>query len=143
MEFEQQSSGGHVFEPSGIGAPIPNLSELFGETTTMPIRMGSDQVPNSGEVLLGESAALNTERLLHSSNGSMKGARESRGILRGKSVRGASRDLSSYDSMLSRQRMRGPSVLYIGPWNPGQNIEKPVEVKPQCVLYIGALESAN
>jgi len=45
--------------------------------------------------------------------------------------------------MLSRQRSNNRSVLYIGPWDAGQNIEKPVDVKPQCVLYIGPAEGTN
>ena len=96
VEFGQQSSGGHAFQPSGVGAPVPCLSEFLGETTTMPVRMGSDQVPDIDEVLLRESAALNTQRSLHRPKGSMNDTRESSGILSGNSVRGASKDLSSY-----------------------------------------------
>lgn len=96
MEFEQQSSGGHIFEPSGVGAPVPNLSEFLRETITMPVRVGSDQVSDFDKVLLSENAALNMERSLHESKGSMKIARESSEIFRGKLVRDASKDLSSY-----------------------------------------------
>ncbi len=59
VQFEQQRSGGHIFEPPVISAPIPNLSEFPGETSTMPVRVGSDQVPDVDKVLLRESAALN------------------------------------------------------------------------------------
>ena len=59
VQFEQQRSGGHIFEPPVISAPIPNLSEFPGETSTMPVRVGSDQVPDVDKVLFRESAALN------------------------------------------------------------------------------------
>ena len=62
MQFERQSPGSHVFEPSGAGAPVPGLGKFFGDTVTMPIRVSRDQLLNLKEVLLGKSTTLNVER---------------------------------------------------------------------------------
>ena len=77
VQFEQQRSGGHIFEPSVVGAPIPNLSEFAGETSTMPVRVGSDQVPDVNEILFRKSAALNMQRSLHRPKDSMEDESES------------------------------------------------------------------
>lgn len=45
--------------------------------------------------------------------------------------------------MLSRQGSCGRCVLYIGHWDAGQNIKKSIDMKPQCVLYIGPAKSAD
>ena len=58
-QLEHQGAGGHVLEPPGVSAPVPNLSEFLRETTTMPVWMGSDQVPDIDEVLFSEGTALN------------------------------------------------------------------------------------
>ena len=92
-QLQQQGTGGHVFESTGVVAPVPNLSEFLGETTAMPVRVGRDQIADIDEVLLRDSAALNMEWYLHEQNGSMENARESSEIWSGS---GASRDLSSY-----------------------------------------------
>jgi len=81
MQFEQEGVGGHVLEPPAVRAPVPNEREFLGKTTAMPIRVGSDQLADFYEVLLGEKAALDAERSLHMCKGNKKGVRKSSEIL--------------------------------------------------------------
>ena len=77
VQLEEHRSGGHILEPSVVGAPIPDFSEFLGEPLAMPVRMGGDQLLKFKEILFGEDAALNTERFWHKPEGSKADASES------------------------------------------------------------------
>lgn len=77
MQFEEHRSSGHILEPPVIGAPIPDFSEFLGEPIAMPVRMDGDQLLKFKEMLLGEDAALDTERFWHKPEGSKADGGES------------------------------------------------------------------
>jgi hypothetical protein len=79
VHFEQEGVGSHVFEPPGLRAPVPSTRDFLGETTTMPVRMGGDQLQDLGEVLLGETAALNSKRSVHKAKGNKEDGGKSSG----------------------------------------------------------------
>lgn len=89
--------------PGGVRQEVWGMAVAYNCVfrTKSSHRLGANQVADLDEILLSESAALNTEWLWHKQKGSMEGASESSGIFREKSVRCASRDLSSYDFSLN------------------------------------------
>lgn len=70
VQFEHQSSGGHVLEPPVVGAPIPDFSEFLREPLTMPVWMGGDQLLKFKEIQFAEDAALKAKWFWHKPEGS-------------------------------------------------------------------------
>jgi hypothetical protein len=85
MQFEQKSSRGHVLEPSGVGAPVPDFGEFFRELLAMPVRMSGDHLLNEDDILRGKGTALNAQHFRHRQDSSKEDGRESSEIMRAKS----------------------------------------------------------
>lgn len=58
LQLEQQRARGHVFESTGLIAPLPLFGKVDGKSLARPLRMGFSQLSNSFKVRLAHEPAL-------------------------------------------------------------------------------------
>ena len=62
VQLQQQRAGGHVFEPAGPVAPVPELAQMTRKRRAMPVGMLRDQGAQPRQIIARERAALEADR---------------------------------------------------------------------------------